>query len=782
MRTGRAWILALLPISFAAAGEPAPAALPPGYDPITYPLIDGFTAPELISCEGAGPVFTQTERAGARGGFVAVRFQVGVDGRVRDVEPEGPWVKPALLRGATRWLGTCTYRPGRFWNDAVVVPLSGAFGFAAPRTPDPDEPAPIEGSGIEKPPGLMAPRGDACGPGSFDYLPGPGLVTFTVHRDGHVTDIDAGGIDLSPEALKVLNTWLSNCPFKPARKAGRPVPVRWRLRESPFSDAEALAVPDEHENLLLLVQGRGLKTRAAWLCSNGVVARRAAAQMGITGRVTYQFAVAADGSVDGIWRLNDAPPVLYQSVRDWLTSCGFKPALDRKGRPVASSWVRSVNFVAPAKPGTPSAEDARWETETFRLRNGLAVVLNPDQRQTLVAVGTAFRHGMLHETPGRVGLLAAAATLLLRRAERVPRLRYVADASQGSGGVCNSDFDGTYCDQTVAPSQLRAALEIERDRLAGTKEELAPDAWEALRASSIDMVNQRRSVPYWATYMESYRLLFAPPHPLHEHGEEAASNLGRARASGVRELVQNRFGPGNASLAIAGAFDTAAARALVKELFDPLPARPTTPDPVYAPPSIGGLVRKTMVGPSRTNARLDLIWQVAGKSRPDGLLAEVLAELLSAGPSSVLGRSLIKERRSASSAEGYFNPHLASAGGWLRVVLIAAEGHAAAELLPPVDEALTRLRTTGPTLEEVERAVGVVDGRYAKQTWLTGSPNRASVLNAHQLGLDDPSSKPWEPPSRRAITPENVRALANEWLSGDRRIELITEPQASPGR
>lgn len=91
-------LAALLPYSWVASALGASSLkLPPGYDPVTYSLIDGFTPAALQSCAGEGPDFAQAARAGLLNGFVAVRWTVGADGKVRDVRPEGPWVKPGPL-------------------------------------------------------------------------------------------------------------------------------------------------------------------------------------------------------------------------------------------------------------------------------------------------------------------------------------------------------------------------------------------------------------------------------------------------------------------------------------------------------------------------------------------------------------------------------------------------------------------------------------------------------------------------------------------------------------
>jgi len=66
---------------------------------------------------------------------------------------------------------------------------------------------------------------------------------------------------------------------------------------------------------------------------------------GETATVVVSFVVHEDGQVDKIELVNaDAPPVLFEAVRSWLTTCRFAPALDAQGHPVTAKQVEPFAF------------------------------------------------------------------------------------------------------------------------------------------------------------------------------------------------------------------------------------------------------------------------------------------------------------------------------------------------------------------------------------------------------------------------------------------------------
>ena len=66
---------------------------------------------------------------------------------------------------------------------------------------------------------------------------------------------------------------------------------------------------------------------------------------GETATVVVSFVVRKSGQVDKIELVNaDAPPVLFEAVKSWLTTCRFAPALDAQGNPITVKQVEPFEF------------------------------------------------------------------------------------------------------------------------------------------------------------------------------------------------------------------------------------------------------------------------------------------------------------------------------------------------------------------------------------------------------------------------------------------------------
>jgi zinc protease len=127
----------------------------------------------------------------------------------------------------------------------------------------------------------------------------------------------------------------------------------------------------------------------------------------------------------------------------------------------------ALAFAVPA-PAQEAGFAGEIPHETYRLDNGLTVILAHDADATAVAVNVWYDVGSRHERPGRSGFGHLFEHLMFEGSERVPRGTFDRLINE-AGGSANASIteDRTNYFATVPPGQLNVALWLEADRMEG---------------------------------------------------------------------------------------------------------------------------------------------------------------------------------------------------------------------------------------------------------------------------------------------------------------------------
>jgi outer membrane biosynthesis protein TonB len=160
------------------------------------------------------------------------------------------------------------------------------------------------------------------------------LVGYTVETDGRVDEIDLEDPQASPLLFSAAKSWLERCR---ATSQGRTRPMRMSELFS-FPPPEA---PRVDEMPVALNEGSGISRPQRG--SNCTPDKPPAVVTG-GGTLTVEYVVHSNGRVGEV-TLKDghAARALFKTVRIWLQSCPYTPAL-RNGHPVPVTMVESFSF------------------------------------------------------------------------------------------------------------------------------------------------------------------------------------------------------------------------------------------------------------------------------------------------------------------------------------------------------------------------------------------------------------------------------------------------------
>ena len=421
------------------------------------------------------------------------------------------------------------------------------------------------------------------------------------------------------------------------------------------------------------------------------------------------------------------------------------------------------------------AADPTIAFETYRLANGLTVILSPDHRLPQVAVNVWYHVGAANQAPGRSGFAHLFEHMMFSGSKHVQPSPF--KVLEAIGGVANgsTSFDRTNYYEVVPSNELATALWLESDRLGFLLDTLDARKLQVQR----DVVsNERRQSyenrPYGLTRLRTCDLLYPSPHPYYQCVIGSIPEIQAASVEDVKAFFREFYGPQNASLAIVGDFDPAQARVLVERYFGPIPAGAPVPRPAVPQPRLAGVVRETLEDPVAEVPRLDLVWNGTVQFAEDEPAGDVLAEVLAGSDASRLTRSMVHGSRVAASVSS--GNQAASLGGWFQLTAVANAGRGAGELLAPMQAAIDEVKKDGPGVDEVERAKRTLIAAKVRGIERIGA--RADLLNAYQTYLGDPGWLRQDLARYRAVTPAAVQAFARKYLADDRRIELTTLPRA----
>ena len=415
--------------------------------------------------------------------------------------------------------------------------------------------------------------------------------------------------------------------------------------------------------------------------------------------------------------------------------------------------------------------------ETFKLSNGLFVVLSEDHTAPLVAVNLWYHVGSANERPGRTGFAHLFEHMLFQGSASVGANEHF-ELVQRAGGTLNGStwLDRTNYYETVPSNQLELALWLEANRMGY----LLPAMTQQKLDTQRDVVqNERRwsvdNQPYGTWWERLPALCFPASHPFHHSLIGSMADLDAASLEDIEQFFATYYTPDNAVLSIAGDFDRDEAKRLVERHFSPIPrgkGKPPLPD-MSLPPTLGGPLRE-IVPDEVALPRLFLAFRAPVFGGDDYYAASVCGAILGLRKGSRLYRRLVRERQLAAEAQAF--TYDLSKGSDLLVLDVTARPETTSdELERAVHTEVDRLRSEGVTDDEVARAVTLIETELIVA--LQSAGDRADKLSLFATYFGDPSLVNEQSTRYRTVTVARVNAFARERLGTDNRASLLYVPR-----
>ena len=416
--------------------------------------------------------------------------------------------------------------------------------------------------------------------------------------------------------------------------------------------------------------------------------------------------------------------------------------------------------------------------ETSRLENGLLLTLSQDRTAPIVAVNLWYHVGSANEREGRTGFAHLFEHMLFQGSENVAANEHF-ELVQRAGGTLNGStwLDRTNYFETVPSQQLELALWLEADRMA----RLLPAMTQEKLDTQRDVVkNERRwsvdNQPYGSWWEKLPALCFPPTHPFHHSLMGSMEDLSEASLDDVAEFFRTYYTPDNAVLTISGDFDESEARMLVERHFGSISRGRGKPPlaPMDVPPTFGRPLRE-VVEDEVAVPRVFLACRTPVFGSDGYYAASTLAAMLGTGRGCRLHQTLVRERQLASAASA-FTFDLSKGSDLLVVDATARPGVSLEDLEQGIADIVDELCANGPAPGEQARVLAQAGTEFVTSMQRAG--DRADQLSRFATYFGEPRLLNEQLARYRAVSEDQLRAIAAERLGPDNRASLVYVPRA----
>tara|TARA_R110002033_G_scaffold166858_2_gene205731 strand:+ start:20132 stop:22996 length:2865 start_codon:yes stop_codon:yes gene_type:complete len=427
------------------------------------------------------------------------------------------------------------------------------------------------------------------------------------------------------------------------------------------------------------------------------------------------------------------------------------------------AFVTTLSFTScKTNQEAPESASLSVEFEKYELENGLDVILHQDKSDPIVSVAIQYNVGSNREKTGRTGFAHLFEHMLFQESENVPQDQFFKKI-QDAGGTLNGGTwkDGTIYYEVVPKNAMETVLWLESDRMGY----LINTVTEAAFNNQQEVVqNEKRqrvdNNPYGHENWVLDKNIYPEGHPYNWQVIGELEDLQNATVEDVKEFYNKYYGPNNATLVLAGDFETADAKALVEKYFGEIKKRgevaPLKPQPV----TIAETVRLYHEDNFANTAQLNMVWPTTYQYTDDAYALDFLAELLSSGKKAPMYKVLEKEKELTSRSYAYNNSQVLA--GEFHVTVTANSGKSLNDIEKGMFEAFAMFEKDGATDRDIERIkAGLETGFYNGISSVLGKSFQLAQYNTF---TGDPGFIEKDIENIKKVTKEDVMRVYNTYI------------------
>ncbi|WP_108809390.1 M16 family metallopeptidase [Aquimarina spinulae] len=400
--------------------------------------------------------------------------------------------------------------------------------------------------------------------------------------------------------------------------------------------------------------------------------------------------------------------------------------------------------------------------EKYELENGLQVVLHQDKSDPIVSVAIQYGVGSNREKPGRTGFAHLFEHMLFQESENVPQDQFFKKI-QDVGGTLNGGTwqDGTIYYEVVPKNAMETVLWLESDRMGFLINTVTKSAFKNQQEVVQNEKRQRvDNNPYGHTNWVIDKNIYPDGHPYNWQVIGELVDLQNATVEDVKEFYDKYYGPNNATIVLAGDFETEQTKAMIEKYFGEIKKRQPVEKLKVQNVTLSETKRFSHEDNFATTAQLNMVWPTVEQYTKDAYALDFLGQLLSDGKKAPLYKVLVKEKELTSDTNAW-NRSMEIAGKF-RVNITANDGKSLADIEVGVFEAFKKFEEEGITETDIERIKAGLETQF--YNGISSVLGKSFQLAQYNVFAGDPGFITQDIENIKAVTKEDVIRVYNTYI------------------
>jgi zinc protease len=438
--------------------------------------------------------------------------------------------------------------------------------------------------------------------------------------------------------------------------------------------------------------------------------------------------------------------------------------------------IKKILIVCALLPGLFSAVAQANITE-FKLKNGLKIIVQEDHRSPVVVTQVWYRAGSIDEVNGKTGVAHVLEHMMFKGTKEVKAgqfSRLIAAAGGKENAFTSTDYTCYF--QQLEKSHLPLSFKLEADRMANlqlTKVDFDKEIKVVMEERRWRTDDKPQSQVY-----EAFQGAVYTAHPYARPVIGYMNDLENMTFEDAREWYDDWYAPNNATLVVVGDVKAADVHKLAQQYFGKLKAKVLPVRKPQVEPLQMGERRVVVKAPAK------LPYLLMGYHVPalvdadkdwEPYALEVLAGVLSGNPAARLNQQLVRETQLAIDVSAGYDILSRGKLSLFQLDGTPSAGKTVVELEQALLQQIEQVKTAGVTVAELDRVkAGVIAADVYKRD--------SMFYQGMQLGTIETIGFSWKilddyPAKLRAVTPEQVQAVAKKYLRADNLTIATLDPQ-----
>ena len=419
------------------------------------------------------------------------------------------------------------------------------------------------------------------------------------------------------------------------------------------------------------------------------------------------------------------------------------------------------------------AQESKLSFREFDLENGLHVILHQDNTTPIVSVSTMYHVGSKNEEPDKTGFAHFFEHVASRRTKNIPVGGFTEFISQ-AGGTRNAstNFDRTYYYEILPSNYLEMGLWMESERMLN----MIVDS--TVVETQREVVKEEKRLRY---DNQPYGMLLPEmldrAYTVHPYRWPVIGSMEHLDNASIQDFINFRdkyYVPNNAVLSIAGDIDMDDTEALVKKYFSEIPAGEPIKRVLPEEPPQKSEIRDVI----HDNVQLPAVifaYHMPAAGTGDFYALSMLTTLLADGASSRMNKALVDNKQLAVASAAI--PLPLEDPGLFIAFGIANLGVNVDDLEEAMQEEINKVKEDLIGETELQKIRNQVENDFISSNSMMAGI--AESLAEYYLIYGNTNLINTELEKFLAVTREDIRRVANEYLVNDNRVVLHWLPNSS---